>query len=138
MLQRKPRSAAYGYKAWQMVLTVIAMGLSMSVVLGTLPPLEEVEANRNLQRAEAYSLRQPTRPYANARRLGLKEEKPAIEVLPFNLQGEVPGPLLASILQQYMPESTADHADELRGTLPPGENPRMIVILPNEDHEVVF
>ena len=45
----------------------------------------------------------------------------------------MPGPLLSSILKRYMPDATAMHADELRDTLPPGQNPRMIVILPKEE-----
>jgi len=37
------------------------------------------------------------------------------------------------VIKDYFPESTAEQANDLRDTLPPSENPRMIVILPKED-----
>lgn len=61
---------------------------------------------------------------------------PEIDILPLNLRGEMTGPLLASVLKEYFPESTTEHAADLRDTLPPCSDPRMIVILPKEDDPV--
>lgn len=126
--ERKQKS----YKVWQMLVTVFAMAISMRVALGTLPPLEDVQASRTLYyTTHAYN----TPAIRTERPRPMTDVKPAIEVLPFNMQGEVPGPLLASILQAYLPQSTANHAEDLRCTLPPGENPRMIVILPEDGED---
>ena len=126
-----------GFKVWQMILTVAVMGLVMRTALGTLPVPEPgyTQAHRTVvhpplryeERLFNYQ-QQNQRPTQN---------ETVVEVLPFNLQGEVPGPLLASIMQRYMPESTDDQATDLRNTLPPGADPRMIVILP-EEQEPLF
>jgi len=116
-----------GFKVWQLVLTVGVMGLTMRLALSAVP-------------APGPGLTQHSPVIMPARQFGPRhpvndecpDAEPVVEVLPFNLRGEVPGPLLADILQRYLPESTADQASDLRDTLPPGTDPRMIVILPEE------
>lgn len=124
-------------RAWHLLLTVFALGAVLQLSLGRIViPLEPMTFGYSAVPAVAATVnREPT----NDGRDGLdglweiERDEPIIEVLPFNLNGEVPGPLLTRILERYMPDSTAEHADELRGTLPPGHDPRMIVILPDDD-----
>lgn len=122
------------FKVWQLPVVVVALGLVIRFALGSVP----VPDPAYVQHANVYlpsqTKVQPRFPKYN--RLDTEEDTPVVEVLPFNLRGEVPGPLLASILKRYYPASTTDHADDLRDTLPPGDNPRMIVILPDRKDAV--
>lgn len=117
-------------KIWHLALAVVALGLILRLGLGALPAPADEHAEQNADPAKASLTAQTNQPASDT------PDTSCITVLPFDLQGEVPGPLLTSILQQYMPESTPDHADALRNTLPPGEDPRMIVIIPEADEEV--
>lgn len=116
------------YKVWHLIITVLGMGTMMSAALGTLPDPSESSFSQQQYMGRTYLM-----PAERDLHQPLRIDKPVVEVLPFNLCGEVPSPLLASILKRYMPHSQPVHADGLRDTLPPGQNPRMIVILPEED-----
>ena len=136
MFHRTPAKQK-GFKVWQMILTVALMGLVMQSALSTMP-LPQSGYTQSYYPSTHPALR-PTPQHEAIYPADHKDQpnEPVVEVLPFNLQGEVPGPLLASILQRYLPESTDDQATDLRNTLPPGADPRMIVILP-EDEEPLF
>lgn len=141
MRRRNQNKLNRGCRLWHLALTIIAMGLTMRLALGSLPVPESGSDNRYnpytahdtdpaSNRYWKYKHRQHHRPFGQA---------PAIDALPFDLNGKVPGPLLTGILQRHVPHSTPVHADQLRNTLPPGENPRMIVILPeDEQHGEVY
>ncbi|MFN3168556.1 MAG: hypothetical protein ACE37H_15965 [Phycisphaeraceae bacterium] len=142
MQQPTPATPATGFKAWQLALTVVAVALIVRVGLGALPtPIEQADEDRAAERDAAQKVADrhaPTDAHQNNAPADDDFELSAVEVLPFNLKGEVPGPLLTSILQRYLPDSTPDHADALRDTLPPGQDPRMIVIIPDEDDGAMF
>jgi len=128
----KPKSS---FKVWQLPIVVVALGLVIQFSLGSVPlPDKSISA----QHASIYfpSKSRFMQQFPQYNRLDIQEDEPVVEVLPFNLRGEVPGPLLASILKRYYTASTPVHADELRDTLPPGDNPRMIVILPDKEDAV--
>lgn len=119
-----------GMKAWHLVSAVVATALILRVGLGALPTPSPQFTDHNADPADkaAATNEPPADPVKTN----------PIEVLPFDLHGEVPGPLLTAILQRYLPHSTPDHADTLRDTLPPGEDPRMIVIIPEQEDAGMF
>lgn len=126
-----------GYQVWHLALTVPALAIVLQVMLGSLTPLPDEHNPYQARYAAAHTYRDyDDYPYEHLRQNRL----PDTEILPMHLRGEMTGPLLASVLQEYFPESTTEHAVDLRDTLPPGENPRMIVILPKDgdDKKPVF
>lgn len=132
----KPKRNAQGMKVWQLVLSVVAIALVVRVSMGALP-----ENGYNLSQAQPSVYPPSYYHYQNQYdRSRVTPIEPAIEVLQFNLDGEVPGPLLSSILKRYVPRVTPDQAEDLRCTLPPSADPRMIMILPEEavDDHMVF
>jgi hypothetical protein len=138
----KTGTPARGFKVWQLALTIVAVALIVRVGLGALPtPSEQTDDDRAAERDDVKKVADQNAPADTD-----QDQAPApddldpsaIEVLPFNLKGEVPGPLLTSILQRYLPDSTPDHADALRDTLPPGQDPRMIVIIPEDEDGMMF
>jgi len=145
MRRRNQNKLNAGCRLWHLALTIIAMGLTMRLALGSLPmPEPESDSQYNPYTAHQtdpaptttrhwqYKHRQRYQPRSHHRPFG---QAPAIDALPFDLNGKVPGPLLTGILQRHVPHSTPVHADQLRNTLPPGENPRMIVILPEDEQD---
>lgn len=137
LIRERENQDAHNFRAWHLFLAVCVMGLTMRYALGSLEIPEEQEP-----RAKWYTT-PPSQSLIDHDHPRLKHPEPGpptlytpptIEVLPFDITGEVPGPLLASVLKRYLPDATDHHADDLRGTLPPGENPRMIVILPEQEH----
>jgi len=138
----KTGTPARGVKVWQLALTIVAVALIVRVGLGALPtPTEQAEDEHAAERDTPQQVADHPAPTdANQDDAPADDDfdLSAVEVLPFNLKGEVPGPLLTSILQRYLPDSTPDHADALRDTLPPGQDPRMIVIIPDEDDGMMF
>ena len=137
MLRRRLFFTKSECKAWHLVLAVIVMGLTLRMALGNL----ELPSPYTPSLTYHYLANAKPMPVERAQlmlkapecRLHPEIDSPIIEIIPLDLNGDVPGPLLSSILKRYMPDATAMHADELRDTLPPGQNPRMIVILPKEE-----
>ena len=124
-----------GYQVWHFALAVPALAVVLQVMLGSLTPLPE-EHNPYPTR---YAASFPYHDYKfqdNGYEQDLYNQLPEIEILPMHLRGEMTGPLLASVLQQYFPQSTTEHATDLRDTMPPCDNPRMIVILPKEEKPI--
>lgn len=135
-----------GCKMWHLVLTVFVLGLTMRLSLGNL----EIPEDQSPHYMYSYT----TSPYHQYRfqqyrqmrkihelrhRFDDPTDTEVFDVMPIDLNGKMQGPLLTSILQQYAPDSKPIHADELRETLPPNADPRMIVILPgNESTEAVY
>lgn len=132
---KSPIAPVKGLKVWQLALTILAVALILRVSLGALPAQGPAPADPSpaVQQVAEHNA-SPTDADPDAPRRDLL----AVEVLPFDLKGEMPGPLLTSILQRYLPNSTPDHADALRDTLPPGQDPRMIVIIPDEGEGKMF
>lgn len=123
-----------GYQVWHFALAVPAIAITLQLMLGSLTPLPQ-EHNPYVKRyASALHDSYNDRLYDEYRHNRL----PEIEILPLNLRGEMTGPILASVIQEYFPESTEEHANDLRNTLPPCDNPRMIVIVSNDDNEPLF
>ncbi|MBX2852286.1 MAG: hypothetical protein KTR15_11130 [Phycisphaeraceae bacterium] len=119
-----------GYQVWHFALAVPAIAVMLQLMLGSLTPLPE-EHNPYTTRY-ASTFQDEYDEYHN-------DKLPEFEILPLNLRGEMTGPILASVLQEYFPESTTQQANDLRDTLPPCDDPRMIVILPkDEDVKPVF
>lgn len=121
----------YGYRVWHFALAVPAIAVTLQLLLGSLAPLPQ-EQPSVLQNEDIFSLPSnvsvslpPTKPDAAE-----------LPIRPLNLRGKMTGPLLSSVLQQYFPASTVDQASDLRDSLPPGDNPRMIVIVPDDDEPV--
>jgi len=134
MSMSTPTSKSRGYKVWHLAIAVPAIGLLLRVFLGALPPIPDTNQQIYPRYASAFEghyddLYFYEEPFHNG--------MPEMEILPLNLRGEMTGPLLASVLKRYYPESTTDQVNDLRDTLPPCDNPRMIVILP-KDEEPVF
>lgn len=117
-----------GTRFWHLGLAIIAVAVVLRLTLGAMPDASSHQSTTHAQRTADTSAQ------TNLDSLDLA----AVEILPINLQGEVPGPLLTSILQRYLPDSTPDHADALRDTLPPSADPRMIVIIPEDDDNAMF
>ncbi len=132
--QADAASTTCGFRVWQMALAIVAVGLILRLGLGALPgPPADQHAEADLPPEQQPA---ETDPVETADAPTPAVDLSIVEVLPLDLQGEVPGPLLTAILQRYMPHTTADHADALRDTLPPSEDPRMIVIIPEDDKPV--
>lgn len=136
----RPKKKQPGYQVWHFALAVPAIAITLQLMLGSLTPLPK-EHNPYINRYAAafpgdyndyyhYS----DYLYNEHRYQGM----PEIEILPLNLRGEMTGPILAGVLQEYFPDSTTEHAVDLRDTLPPGADPRMIVILPKDNDKPVF
>ena len=128
----KKNAKQKGYQVWHFALAVPAIAITLQLMLGSLTPLPE-EHNPYIKR---YAATLPSE-YAGYQDTFYYEQPgnrlPEIEILPLNLRGEMTGPLLASVLQDYFPESTAEQASDFRDTLPPCDNPRMIVIVPKDE-----
>eukprot|EP00752_Nemacystus_decipiens_P014057 g12493.t1 len=122
-----------GYQVWHFALAVPTIAVTLQLMLGSLTPLPKEQPTYYARYASVH----PSYDYNDY----LNREQgynrlPEVEVLPLNLRGEMTGPLLASVLQEYFPQSTTEQAADLRDTLPPCDNPRMIVILPKDDEPV--
>lgn len=125
-----------GYKVWHFALAVPALAITLQLLLGPLTPLPEEHNPYSMSYAAAFTHEYDDYNhyfYPDHHEQGL----PEIEILPLNLRGEMTGPLLASVIKEYFPESTTEQASDLRDSLPPCDDPRMIVILP-KDEEPVF
>lgn len=142
MFRVRQNKADYNFRVWHLVATVVVMGFTMHYALHPFEiPKQSVNYATWYGQQDTDILDQE--PWSSAEDdaafdATFDADPTNIEVLPFDLTGEVPGPLLTRILQRYLPDSTPTHADDLRGTLPPGENPRMIVILPTEDSDTLY
>ena len=121
-----------GYKVWHFACAVPAIAVTLQLMLGSLTPLPQEHNPYVTRYASAFP-----REYRPGYRLEYRHNRlPEIDILPLNLRGEMTGPILASVIKDYFPESTTEQAIDLRDTLPPCDNPRMIVILPKEDQPV--
>lgn len=140
-LRAREKQEVYNFRVWHLFLTVFVMGLTLRYTLGAIElPGEDAPGghtgwyhgspSHNAAGQAGWRHRHQPREGNGPPTL----YTPTIQVLPFDMTGEVPGPLLTSILKRYLPQSTPGDADDLRGTLPPGENPRLIVILPEDEH----
>lgn len=128
----KKSSKQKGYQVWHFALAVPAIAITLQLMLGSLTPLPQ-EHNPYVTRYTS-AIQNDYAEYNNEfyyRQPG--HQLPEIEILPLNLRGEMTGPLLAGVLQDYFPESTAEQAIDFRDTLPPCDNPRMIVIVPKDE-----
>lgn len=126
------------YKVWHFALAVPAIAVVLQVMLGSLKPLTK-EYNPYQTRYASSVNRYFHQHYNRKDKLDPEQQGlPEIEILPLKLRGEMTGPLLASVLKEYFPQSTDEQAANLRDTLPPGNNPRMIVILPKDQDKQVF
>lgn len=127
-----------GFTLRELLLTVGVMALMIRVALIAVPvpSSSETDAEDDNARPAEVERAAPARPEANRRpnlpRVSEQDPSSIVEVMPFSLHGNIPAPLLASILRQHRPELTDQHADDLMGTLPPGATHRMIVILPDK------
>lgn len=132
MDEPKPANPRRSIKVWHLALAVLAIGLILRLSLGAFPlaPSPQVTADTDSLGTTQQATQVAQGPLAPV-------DLSIVQVLPIGLNGEVPGPLLTAVLQRYLPDSTSDHADALRDTLPPGQDPRMIVIIPEAD-EAVF
>ncbi|MEM6259166.1 MAG: hypothetical protein AAGI37_12855 [Planctomycetota bacterium] len=134
---RQTKKDTGGYQVWHFVLAVPALAITLQLFLGSLTPLPE-EHNPYMARYVSafpndYNF------YNDARHLEENyRSMPEIEILPLNLRGEMTGPLLASVIKEYFPDSTTEQASTLRDSLPPCDDPRMIVIVPKAKDEPVF
>lgn len=122
-------SKKQGYQVWHFALAVPALALTLQVMLGSLTPLPK-EHN-------PYKTHYVSTFHHHHEGGGLYDQYrhnrlPDVEILPLNLRGEMTGPVLASVIKAYFPESTDQQATDLRDTLPPCDDPRMIVILPKD------
>lgn len=134
---RKRTGLRKGYKVWHLALTVPAIAVTLQLMLGSLAPLPQAHNPyaTHLATAKQYNPRALKNLYPKPR----ENDLPEIDILPLNLRGEMTGPVLANVIEEYFPESTEQHAADLRDTMPPSDNPRIIVILPKgEDDEPVF
>lgn len=125
-----------GYQVWHFALAVPALAVILQVMLGSLTPLPKEHNPYPTHYTASFHQNDF---YYNDNDPSFNGRLPEIEILPLNLRGEMTGPLLASVIEQYFPESTEEHAADLRDTLPPCDNPRMIVIVPkDEENKPVF
>ena len=130
----KPRK---GYQVWHFALAVPALAITLQVMLGSLTPLPQehnpYSPSRSVTHFENDYNHYRDHYYDRYQRV------PEVEVYPLHLQGDTTGPLLASVIKDYFPQASAAEAIDLRDTLPPCDNPRMIVILnKDEDNKPVF
>ena len=128
-------STKKGYKVWHFALAVPALAITLQVMLGSLTPLPKEHNPYAKRYVSSYPVDYGDYLYHERRH---HQRMPEIEILPLHLRGEMTGPLLASVIKDYFPETTAEQAIDLRDTLPPCDNPRMIVIMPKEDDKPVF
>jgi hypothetical protein len=133
-MKTKPSPSSKGLKkkncqVWHFGLAIPALAVTLQVMLGPLTPLPQ-EHNPYAAR---YVANYPVDYGDYLHHEHRYQQMPEIEILPLHLRGEMTGPLLASVIKDYFPESTAEQAIDLRDTLPPCDNPRMIVILPKEE-----
>lgn len=127
-----------GYRVWHFALAVPAIAITLQVMLGSLTPLPQ-EHNPYLNHYASATHSFNNYEYGEYLRNEYRSDPlPEIEILPLNLRGEMTGPVLASVLKDYFPEATTEHAADLRDTLPPCSDPRMIVIVPKAEEEPVF
>lgn len=139
-MKRKPPRSSKGLKknkcqVWHFALAVPALAITLQVMLGSLTPLPK-EHNPYTNR---YVSNNPIDYGGYDYHERRYQQLPEIEILPLHMRGEMTGPILARVIKDYFPESTTEQANDLRDTLPPSENPRMIVILPKEEnHKPVF
>ena len=134
-MKRKPSTSSKGnqqsgYQVWHFALAVPAIAITLQLMLGSLTPLPDEHKVNTTRYAAAY--------HGDFYGEHHYDRLPEMEILPLNLRGEMTGPLLASVIQQYLPGSTEQHAADLRDTLPPSDDPRLIVILPKGDDEPLF
>lgn len=129
----------YGYKVWHFALAVPTIAVTMQLMLGSLTPLPE-EHNPYANQYAATSFQRydpvfdPGFDYDEVYRQNrLPDTMPAMNILPLHLRGDMTGPLLASVIEDYFPDSTDQHINDLRDTMPPCDNPRMIVILSKDE-----
>lgn len=126
------------YKVWHFALAVPVIAVVLQVMLGSLTPLPN-EYNPYQTRYAFSVYRNFHHHNEHSNNLDPQQQGlPEIDILPLNLRGEMTGPLLASVLKEYFPQSTDEQAADLRDTLPPGNNRRMIVILPKDQDKTVF
>ncbi|MEM9347018.1 MAG: hypothetical protein AAGB26_10420 [Planctomycetota bacterium] len=134
----KKKKKDTGYQVWHFVLAVPALAITLQLFLGSLTPLPD-EHNPYTTRYVSGFPSEYNSLYNDSYYLEEHYKRmPEIEILPLNLRGEMTGPLLASVIQEYFPESTTEQASTLRDSLPPCDDPRMIVILPKGEDEPVF
>lgn len=129
----KDRKKNKGYQVWHFSLAVPALAIVLQLMLGSLTPLPQEYHPEPVRYASSYNDHNDNDNGDEQDRLN---RLPKNEILPLNLRGEMTGPLLASVLKAYFPKSTTEHATDFRDTLPPCDNPRMIVILPKDDKPV--
>jgi hypothetical protein len=122
-----------GYQVWHFALAVPAIAVTLQLMLGSLTPLPKEHNPYASSYAAATFHNDYSDPLYDEYR---NNRLPEMEILPLNLRGEMTGPILASVIEEYFPDSTAEHAADLRDTMPPSDNPRMIVILPKQDEPV--
>ena len=123
-----------GYQVWHFALAVPALAITLQVMLGSLTPMPKEHNPYTMRYASSFH-----NDRGDLYDLYRHNRLPRMDLLPLNFRGEMTGPLLASVIKEYFPESTDQHATDLRDTLPPCDNPRMIVILPKEvDDKPVF
>lgn len=127
-------SAQQGYKVWHFALAVPAIAVTLQLMLGSLTPLPKEHSHYPTHYAASFPYDSDL--YNDFYLDHRLNRLPESDILPLNLRGEMTGPLLASVIKEYFPQSTPQHANDLRDTLPPCDNPRMIVILPKEDQPV--
>lgn len=125
-----------GYRVWHFALAVPALGFTLQLTLGSLPPIPK-EHTASFIRYTTHSNHTPSNPNSPTF-YQASDEIPAIEIFPLNLRGETTGPLLAKVIKDYLPETTDAEAIDLGNTLPPGSEPRMIVIVPKDSPDPVF
>lgn len=123
-----------GYQVWHFALAVPALAITLQVMLGSLTPLPKEHNPYTSRIAIGHST-----DYNDYRHREYRHNRlPELDILPLNFRGEAPGPVLANVIKAYFPDSTAQHATDLRDTMPPCDDPRMIVILPKEEDKPVF
>lgn len=132
----RPKKVQPGYQVWHFALAVPAIAITLQLMLGSLTPLPKEHNPYLNQYASAFHNDFSDYYYDDLYDDTRYQRLPEIEILPLNLRGEMTGPILASVLQEYFPESTTEHAADLRDTLPPCTDPRMIVILPKKSDPV--
>ena len=121
-----------GYRVWHFSLAVPTLAIMLQVMLGSLTPLPKEHRPYTTRYVSSYPADYHDY-YFNEHMQ--HQPMPEIEILPLNLRGEMTGPLLASVINDYFPETTTEQAIDLRDALPPCDNPRMIVILPQKQEE---
>lgn len=123
-----------GYRVWHLALVVPAIAVTLQLLLGSLTPLPQ-EHNPHTTHYAAASTSQAPRQVGREYRPSPSPQNTQRSATPLNLRGEMTGSLLASVIEDYFPQSTEQHADDLRDTMPPCIDPRMIVILPQQEIE---